>query len=71
MIGLPHHQTFQEALRGEGARLINQQGEAFAKRYHPQGELAPRDIVSRMIVSEMKATGASNVFLDISHRDAK
>lgn len=61
----------QEALRGEGARLLNHKGRAFAKSYHPAGELAPRDIVSRMIVSEMAATGSPNVFLDISHRDAK
>lgn len=46
-------------------------GEAFAKKYHPAGELAPRDIVSRMIMAEMMETNAPNVFLDISHRDAE
>ncbi len=69
---LPGERSFllTEALRGEGARLVNLEGEAFAKNYHPQGELAPRDVVSRMIVSEMKRTGASYMLLDISHRDA-
>lgn len=69
---LPGERSFllTEALRGEGARLVNLCGEAFAKRYHPAGELAPRDVVSRMIVSEMKRTGTSHVLLDISHRDA-
>jgi L-aspartate oxidase len=68
---LPGERSFllTEALRGEGARLLNVKGEAFAKRYHPAGELAPRDVVSRMIVSEMAATNATHVFLDISHRD--
>eukprot|EP00624_Nannochloropsis_granulata_P005039 evm.model.NODE_3569_length_13483_cov_25.259363.3 len=68
---LPGERSFllTEALRGEGARLINLEGEAFARRYHPQGELAPRDVVSRMIVSEMARTGASHMLLDISHRE--
>ncbi|GAB5031659.1 l-aspartate oxidase [Nannochloropsis oceanica] len=68
---LPGERSFllTEALRGEGARLINLEGEAFATRYHPQGELAPRDVVSRMIVSEMSRTGASHMLLDISHRE--
>lgn len=69
---LPGERSFllTEALRGEGARLLNLRGEAFARRYHPQGELAPRDVVSRMIVSEMKRTGKGHVLLDISHREA-
>jgi L-aspartate oxidase len=68
---LPGERSFllTEALRGEGAVLRNVHGEAFAKRYHPGGELAPRDVVSRMIVSEMQRTGADHVFLDITHRD--
>ena len=68
---LPGERSFllTEALRGEGARLLNLEGEAFATRYHPQGELAPRDVVSRMIVSEMARTGATHMLLDISHRE--
>jgi len=56
-----------EALRGEGALLRNTAGERFMERYHPLAELAPRDVVARAIVSEMAATGASHVLLDLSH----
>jgi L-aspartate oxidase len=58
-----------EALRGEGARLLNARGERFMERYHPLAELAPRDVVSRAIVAEMASTGATSVFLDLSHRE--
>jgi L-aspartate oxidase len=58
-----------EALRGEGAQLRNTGGERFMERYHPLKELAPRDVVARAIVSEMRATGAPHVFLDLSHRE--
>src|SRR5436305_1146058 len=57
-----------EALRGEGARLLNTAGERFMERYHPLGELAPRDVVSRAIVAEMRRTGGAHVWLDITHR---
>ncbi|MGM0874410.1 MAG: L-aspartate oxidase [Bacillota bacterium] len=53
-----------EAVRGEGATLINQNGEAFMKDLHHQGDLAPRDVVSRAIFYEMKK--GNKVFLDIS-----
>lgn len=56
-----------EALRGEGAYLRNEAGERFMARYHPMEELAPRDVVSRAITMEMGSTGASNVFLDLTH----
>lgn len=56
-----------EAVRGEGAVLRNINGERFMERYHPQLELAPRDIVARAIVSEMEQTKATFVYLDITH----
>lgn len=56
-----------EALRGEGAVLRNQNGKAFMKDYHPQAELAPRDIVSRAMVAEMRKTGTAWSFLDATH----
>jgi L-aspartate oxidase len=58
-----------EALRGEGAVLRNTGGERFMARYHPLQELAPRDVVSRAIVSEMARTGSPHVLLDLSHRE--
>ena len=58
-----------EALRGEGARLVDANGEPFMLRYHPLADLAPRDIVSRSIVLESRRTGAP-VFLSLRHLDA-
>ena len=54
-----------EAVRGEGAHLIDHSGRRFAFDYHPDGELAPRDVVSRAIFSHLQKTGESNVFLDL------
>ncbi|MEI6499727.1 MAG: L-aspartate oxidase [Armatimonadota bacterium] len=55
-----------EAVRGEGAILLNAGGEAFMARYHEQRELAPRDIVARAVTAEMKASNESFVYLDFS-----
>lgn len=54
-----------EAVRGEGAHLIDAEGKRFAYDYHPDGELAPRDIVSRAIFTHLQKTGATNVYLDL------
>ena len=71
-LALPDAPRFllSEALRGEGAILRNHAGEAFAKNYDPRGELAPRDIVARAIVAEMKRTNTQWMFLDLTHLDA-
>ncbi|MEW6410098.1 MAG: L-aspartate oxidase [Nitrospirota bacterium] len=58
-----------EAMRGEGAVLRNTYGERFMPDYHLSAELAPRDIVSRAIVSEMVRTKSKNVYLDLTHLD--
>jgi len=59
-----------EALRGEGAILRDKDGRAFAKDFHPDGELAPRDVVARGVFAEAQNNPNGHVYLDASHRDA-
>ncbi|MEQ9371647.1 MAG: L-aspartate oxidase [Coleofasciculus chthonoplastes F3-SA18-01] len=66
--GAPHF-LISEAVRGEGAHLVDDQGHRFAFEYHPDGELAPRDVVSRAIFSHLQKTkpdpATSHVYLDL------
>lgn len=58
-----------ETLRGEGAILLDTKGCRFMKDYHESAELAPRDIVSRAILEQMRKTESTHVYLDIRHLD--
>jgi L-aspartate oxidase len=71
VLSVPGHPRFllSEALRGEGARLVNGDGEPFMIRYDPAGDLAARDVVATAIVREQRRTGAP-VYLSLAHLDA-
>lgn len=56
-----------EAVRGEGGILRNVEGNQFMKDYTPEKELAPRDVVARSILFEMRKTNSDRVFLDVTH----
>lgn len=58
-----------EALRGEGAELINHAGEAFMQQKHEFGSLAPRDIVARGIDEELKGSGKDCAYLELKNKD--
>ena len=59
-----------EAVRDEGAVLLNCRGERFAFDYDKRGELAPRDVLSNAIVRESLKTGSERFYLDITHKPA-
>ncbi|HWS58723.1 MAG TPA: L-aspartate oxidase [Actinotalea sp.] len=59
-----------EAVRGEGAMLLDTDGLRFMPQVHPLAELAPRDVVAHAIVRRMAATGSDHVFLDARHLGA-
>ena len=65
IIALPRF-LISEAVRGEGATLLNAKGERFMQRYDAKGELAPRDIVSRAIFQEMQQTRTDHVLLSLA-----
>ncbi len=60
-----------EAVRGEGAHLVDRNGRRFMTEYHPDGELAPRDVVSRAIVDQLRKSHATSVYLDVRHLGAE
>jgi L-aspartate oxidase len=64
VLGAPRF-LISEAVRGEGAYLIDDQGQRFCFEYHPAGELAPRDVVSRAIFSHLAKVGGDKVYLDL------
>ena len=70
VLGVPGRPRFlvSEAVRGEGARLVNADGEAFMRRYDARGDLAPRDIVATAMVQEAERTGRP-VALSLAHLD--
>ena len=69
-LNVPGHPLISEAVRGEGAVLRDGSGRRFMADYHPAGELAPRDVVSRSIALHLARTDGAEVFLDATSLDA-
>ncbi|MFB8004517.1 L-aspartate oxidase [Nocardia sp. NPDC056000] len=62
--GVGRRPLISEAVRGEGAILVDSQGNSVTAGVHPRGDLAPRDVVSRAIAARMRELGTDHVFLD-------
>ncbi|MEU4343726.1 L-aspartate oxidase [Nocardia sp. NPDC023852] len=62
--GVGRRPLISEAVRGEGATLVDTEGNAVTADVHPRGDLAPRDVVSRAIAARMRALGTDHVYLD-------
>ncbi|WP_040688756.1 L-aspartate oxidase [Nocardia vinacea] len=62
--GLGRRPLISEAVRGEGAILVDSEGNSVTAGVHPRGDLAPRDVVSRAIAARMRALGTDHVYLD-------
>ena len=60
-----------EAVRGEGGVLRLKNGQSFMQNHHPQGDLAPRDVVTRAMDTEMKKSGDAHLLLDVRHLGAR
>lgn len=72
-LSIEGHDAFliSEAVRGEGAHILNSKGERFMTELHPLAELAPRDTVTFDIYREMQREGSKNVFLCLNHLDGE
>ena len=62
--GLGRRPLISEAVRGEGAKLVDSHGDSVTEGVHPRGDLAPRDVVSRAVAARLRALGTDHVFLD-------
>ncbi|PTR32327.1 L-aspartate oxidase [Rhodococcus sp. OK519] len=65
--GVGRRPLISEAVRGEGARLVDAEGRSVTAGVHPQGDLAPRDVVSRAIAQRLRDSGSDHVYLDARH----
>lgn len=65
--GVGRRPLISEAVRGEGARLVDADGRSVTDGVHPQGDLAPRDVVSRAIARRLRESGTDHVYLDARH----
>ncbi|WP_328392285.1 L-aspartate oxidase [Nocardia sp. NBC_00416] len=67
--GVGRRPLISEAVRGEGARLVDSRGDSVTAGVHPRGDLAPRDVVSRAIAARMRLLGDDHVYLDAREVD--